>query len=437
MQTVITSRPAALASGASAGPDPSTEVEDDGPTNEDFAALVSEGPAETAVPETALRPDMPPMPLPVPVTFWSGGMSVDGETATGTAAADPGAVGQDPVVAPGQAGPELAFIAVGSADPQVNAGETGPIRLAVAAAQLGATSARHLVDGAQTAAVDAPMPEQIGEARSVLPDVWPVDLPAPSQVAAAPSDMAVIARVLGTPKATTLLESVGLRLWQGAFLADEAPQADDASQVDRLTDLTTLDLAPLLAGLRKVPVANPAETALLSMVAVQAEATMQDDAAMAFGFTPSANHTSFAPLLATVAQAAAVPHLAAQLVQTLSQHDDGTTEIALSPDELGRVRVTMQPDATNPDRLVVMLNFERPETLDLFRRHADQLAEALRDAGFAGAQIGFGQSDSGGNGPAQDKAGPAEIPDHEPVPTALPDHRPLRLASSSALDLRL
>ena len=33
----------------------------------------------------------------------------------------------------------------------------------------------------------------------------------------------------------------------------------------------------------------------------------------------------------------------------------------------------LKPDAANPDRMVVMITFERPETLDLFRRHAGDL----------------------------------------------------------------
>jgi hypothetical protein len=137
-----------------------------------------------------------------------------------------------------------------------------------------------------------------------------------------------------------------------------------------------------------------------------------------------------------------VPQLAAQLIHTLAKTGEGTMEIALSPDELGQLRLTLQADPQNPDRLIVMLNFERPETLDLFRRHADQLAEALRNAGFANVDIGFGQSGHGGNSAPRPDEALAEqppTPDPPPVWTPGPATGPatLRLAGSSTLDLRL
>ncbi|NJS39486.1 MAG: flagellar hook-length control protein FliK [Rhodobacteraceae bacterium] len=188
-------------------------------------------------------------------------------------------------------------------------------------------------------------------------------------------------------------------------------------------------------------VAKLAETALQSLFAAQSEQAAQepeDQGPLLSPLTQTA--VPGAPLSAAI-QAATLPGLAAQLVQTLAQRPDGTTEIALSPDELGHVRVTLQADAQNPDRIIVMLNFERPETLDLFRRHADQLADALRDAGFSGADIGFGRSDGGEN-----RDSPADAPlDMLATDTSLADlpsglaqpHPALRLAATGTLDLRL
>lgn len=90
-----------------------------------------------------------------------------------------------------------------------------------------------------------------------------------------------------------------------------------------------------------------------------------------------------------------VPQVASQIAAGLSRSPEGTTELALSPEELGHVRLKLKPDAANPDRMVVMITFERPETLDLFRRHAGDLTEALRTAGYAGVDIGFGQEGGG------------------------------------------
>lgn len=134
-----------------------------------------------------------------------------------------------------------------------------------------------------------------------------------------------------------------------------------------------------------------------------------------------------------------VPQVASQIAAALSHAADGATELALSPDELGHVRLRLEPDAANPDRMVVMITFERPETLDLFRRHAGELSEALRAAGYAGADIGFGQDGGGAGGfdrpgdrSAERWATGQDGPDLEIASSPAP-----RLAAGASLDLRL
>lgn len=81
-----------------------------------------------------------------------------------------------------------------------------------------------------------------------------------------------------------------------------------------------------------------------------------------------------------------------QIFESIRLPMDGSIEIRLSPDELGRVKLSMVPGEAG---LVVQLVAERPETLDLLRRHADLLAAELRDAGYSGLQFSF--SGEGGN----------------------------------------
>jgi hypothetical protein len=143
--------------------------------------------------------------------------------------------------------------------------------------------------------------------------------------------------------------------------------------------------------------------------------------------------------LAALHTASAVPHLAAQLVAGLATPKPGVTEISLSPAELGRVKLRLQADAQNPDRMVVMLSFDRPETLDLFRRHADQLTEVIRSAGYTGVDIGFAQQGQGDQPwtreGATGSADPTSLPDLETpmIPNSL--HRPH--SAGAGLDLRL
>ena len=132
-----------------------------------------------------------------------------------------------------------------------------------------------------------------------------------------------------------------------------------------------------------------------------------------------------------------MPQVAGQIAAALAQNSDGSTDLALSPEELGKVRLKLKPDAGNPDRMIVMITFERPETLELFRRNVGELADALRSAGYAGADIGFGRE--GGSAAESDRrerssgrAGgqlPVEPSDISPPPA--------RLVAGASLDLRL
>ena len=132
--------------------------------------------------------------------------------------------------------------------------------------------------------------------------------------------------------------------------------------------------------------------------------------------------------------------LATQINGMLARQGDGTTEFTLSPEELGRVRITLQPESVTGDRVIVMLSFDRPETLDLFRRHADLLSEALQAAGYSGSSIGFSQSGAGNDGGNDDgrggnPGGSALESPADDAPRSAPF--PLRAAFHGALDLRL
>ena len=133
-----------------------------------------------------------------------------------------------------------------------------------------------------------------------------------------------------------------------------------------------------------------------------------------------------------------VPKVAAQIVSGLSRNPEGTTDIALAPEELGHVRLKLKPDATNPDRMVVMITFERPETLDLFRRNAGELTEALRTAGYAGVDIGFGREGGGGSESDRPRHAVSSGFDRTAGPdgTHLAETAP-RLMAGASLDLRL
>lgn len=85
---------------------------------------------------------------------------------------------------------------------------------------------------------------------------------------------------------------------------------------------------------------------------------------------------------------AAAPHeVARQIAEKLVHSDQTRIEITLTPEELGKVRLLITPGDTPS----VAVYAENRETLDLLRRNADLLGKELRDTGFAGASLSFGE----------------------------------------------
>ena len=121
-----------------------------------------------------------------------------------------------------------------------------------------------------------------------------------------------------------------------------------------------------------------------------------------------------------------------QVVAAIRQSPDGVIDVQLSPEELGRVRITL---TAAEGGLTVMLHAERTDTLDLLRRHIDTLASAYRDIGYAGLSFSFSGGDGAGRGSAQ--APPTDAPAKAPESAAAvpPPARPATVAGS--LDLRL
>lgn len=76
-----------------------------------------------------------------------------------------------------------------------------------------------------------------------------------------------------------------------------------------------------------------------------------------------------------------------QVAETARLNGHGTVEIALSPEELGHVRLTIHSD--DGTTATVRLSADRHETLDLMRRHIDLLAQDMRDLGYRELSFSF------------------------------------------------
>lgn len=93
------------------------------------------------------------------------------------------------------------------------------------------------------------------------------------------------------------------------------------------------------------------------------------------------------PAVAGPEQARAVA-VARQLAEATGLAPNGQLEVSLSPEELGRVKLTITPQDAG---LAIAIQAERPETLELMRRHIDVLVRELADEGFASLSFDFGQ----------------------------------------------
>jgi|GEM_PF-1364763 len=147
----------------------------------------------------------------------------------------------------------------------------------------------------------------------------------------------------------------------------------------------------------------------------------------------------------TVAPASAsafTPHsrpLAATLIEHVRNGRAESVELSLAPEGLGHLRLSLQPEG---DVMRVLISAERPETVDLMRRHADQLAQEFRQAGYAGATLSFGQWGTGGaahppaQAPAQANPQAAATTVANPSLTASPPGAQ-EAPEAGGLDLRL
>lgn len=124
-----------------------------------------------------------------------------------------------------------------------------------------------------------------------------------------------------------------------------------------------------------------------------------------------------------------------QIADAVRTPPNGSVEIRLSPEELGRVTLSMVPGDAG---LVVQLVAERPETLELMRRHVDLLAADLLELGYSGLEFSFSQEDRPQPGHDDAPVSRPRPPEPDGSPTlAAPSARTGRLAPDGSLDIRL
>jgi flagellar hook-length control protein FliK len=124
------------------------------------------------------------------------------------------------------------------------------------------------------------------------------------------------------------------------------------------------------------------------------------------------------------------------VAQAVAGSGHNRAELILDPAELGRLRFDI---VTQGNQVQINLSAERPETLDLLRRHSDELRHEFQAAGFDTGSLNFGQWNQQGqdrglpDAPLGREAFSEGLPAVDIIATPAPRNGP----SGTGLDLRL
>ncbi|WOI56206.1 flagellar hook-length control protein FliK [Palleronia sp. LCG004] len=139
---------------------------------------------------------------------------------------------------------------------------------------------------------------------------------------------------------------------------------------------------------------NPGFGSSIEAVAASAGEVGSADSGFAPEVGSSRGTTASQQILHPAAMAAERPAAAqvAQIAEAVRGRDTGLIEVALSPEELGRVKITMQRTDTG-FQIVVLA--DRDDTLNLLRRNGDMLESAFRELDMGDVNLSFGQNSQG------------------------------------------
>lgn len=179
--------------------------------------------------------------------------------------------------------------------------------------------------------------------------------------------------------------------------------------------------APLAPPIGEVPAIAPSDKPEVSVTALTMPIEVVD--------APSRPSTHFTVL--AIDRPETPRAVAVQLSEAVRSSDGDSISIRLDPEELGAVRMKLNH---SDGQITVSISAERPETLDLMRRHVDQLAQEMRGLGYASMRFDFQQQNQRNGQPSESSAGPQAEPES---PAISPFRAPRQLAAAGGLDIRL
>ena len=254
--------------------------------------------------------------------------------------------------------------------------------------QTGLTIAQSMVEGrfpAEMMSAKVPVPEKSKTVAGDLPIRASSEraqvVPMLSQVAARSDGQSALLGNAPSHLARPMLSSDGKRQFETKDEARAERPIDNAPPASRDTSKNTTSVpTPAVQQF----MTREVEKDLSKVLSVIAEADGLSPSISGSERTMNTTQTpTKAPLIAGAEMARQV---AGQIAVAVSGQPGRVTEIALNPEELGRVRMSMSATETT---ITLHLSADRPETTDLLRRHIDTLAQEFRDLGYDDISFSF------------------------------------------------
>lgn len=225
------------------------------------------------------------------------------------------------------------------------------------------------------------------------PQSWESGTKPPQQFTTSPQPAAMPSPAIAAPmqavatpmKATTTPAQPATTPMHALATAMQAPEASTQPTASPAQPTTT----PMQA--TAAPIFKPELTEEIPRSPVS-----HDDARADVRLTAEGGPRPAGPLLQSPQSHDLPRHVAQQIVEALQRGAGGKdrgVDLLLNPAELGRVRISLSPGDAG---LTVHIIADRPETLDLMRRHSDMLAQDFQGLGYEATDFAFAQHDHEG-----------------------------------------
>ncbi|MEP1944155.1 MAG: flagellar hook-length control protein FliK, partial [Sulfitobacter sp.] len=184
--------------------------------------------------------------------------------------------------------------------------------------------------------------------------------------------------------------------------AQEPSTQNQPTRLERNSiDGAQANLKPIQTSAQSNLASNQANTRTITTEMTNAVASKNEDASVSLlapvdtpELVPWDTSKSTAIPPATALRSDLSPQITRQLIDAAPQAVNRPVEIALSPEELGRVRMSI---VTEDNSITINIIAERGDTIDLMRRHIDQLGQSFRSLGYDQINFSFGQGAQGGD----------------------------------------